>query len=63
MKAIYKNLKDHILTGDKKIMYCPGCGAEYSANKGDYFMVSDPNYKFKCCDVTMKLVSKQVIYK
>jgi hypothetical protein len=63
MKAILKNLKDQILTRDNKIMYCPYCGAEYSANSGDYFMINNPNYKFQCCGITMELVTKQTIYK
>lgn len=62
MKALYKNLKDQILTNDKSIMYCPICGSEYSANKGDYFMISNPEFKFICCDRTMLLVTKSIKY-
>jgi len=61
MKAIVKNLKDQILTRDAKIMYCPYCGAEYSANKGDYWYLPE-NHKFICCDATMDLVVKKTSY-
>ena len=63
MKAILKNLKDQVLTDDKKLMLCKICGAEYSANSGDYFLIIDPEYKFKCCNRTMGLVEKHVCYK
>jgi hypothetical protein len=62
MLAIKKNLKDGIL--DKSwnaIMYCPDCGSEYSANSGDYWNVPK-NYRFKCCDKTMKLIVKKTIF-
>jgi len=62
MKAILKNLKDQILSDDNRIMYCPLCGAEYSANSGDYFMLTNPNHKFKCCNNTMELVTKKLSY-
>jgi len=63
MKAILKNLKDQILTDDCRLMYCPYCGSEYSANAGDYFYINDLNHKFKCCGQTMELVKKVIIYK
>jgi hypothetical protein len=62
MKAILKNLKDQILSDDRAMMYCTKCGGEYSANAGDYFMVSDPEYRFKCCGRTMELVIKTTNY-
>lgn len=62
MKAILKNLKDQIFTDDKKLMLCKICGAEFSANSGDYFMITDPSYKFKCCNKIMDLVIKKEIY-
>ena len=57
MKAIYKNLKDQILTNDNAVMYCTKCGSEFSANSGDYFMINNPEYRFKCCKKTMELGS------
>jgi uncharacterized C2H2 Zn-finger protein len=63
MQAILKNLKDQLLTDDKKIMYCPRCNAEYSAHRGDYFTINDPEHIFYCgCGNPLLLVIKQVIY-
>jgi len=62
MLAILKNLKDQILTKDNKLMLCKVCGAEYSANAGDYFMINNPNHKFKCCNKTMVLAHKKIVY-
>jgi len=59
MKAIKKNLKDQILTDDKKIMFCNICGTEGSANSGDYWNTPE-EYRFKCCNRTMSLVNKKV---
>ena len=60
MKAIKKNMKDQILTKDRKILYCPECGAEYSGNSGDYWYLPD-DYVFKCeCGAEMELVDKIV---
>ena len=61
--AILKNLHDQILTNNNKIMKCFICGAEYSANSGDYWHINNPNYKFKCCDKMMSLVTKHIAYK
>lgn len=36
MKASKRNMRDQILTNDRKILHCPNCGAEYSGNSGDY---------------------------
>ena len=61
MKAIKSNMKDQILTDDKKILYCSSCNAEYSGNAGDYFMYPD-DHVFHCkrCGVEMELVTKIV---
>jgi hypothetical protein len=61
MRAIKKNMKDQILTGDKKILHCVQCGAEFSGNVGDYFMAPD-NHVFHCPydDTEMELVNKVV---
>ena len=57
MRAIKKNLKDQIITNDKKILHCPVCDAEYSGNAGDYWNYPD-NHVFTCCAVEMELVNK-----
>lgn len=64
MKAIKSNMKDQILTGDRKILHCPECDAEYSGNAGDYFMYPK-DYRFLCkeCGVEMELVTKVVTVK
>ena len=63
MKATKSNMKDQILTNDAKILHCPSCGAEYSGNKGDYFMLPD-DYVFHCmCGEEMELVQKVVTVK
>ena len=61
MRAIRSNMKDQILTGDRKILHCPRCDAEGSGNAGDYFLVPD-DYVFYCqdCGVEMELVEKVV---
>lgn len=62
MIAVKKNLKDQILTDDNKVMFCPICQSEYSANAGDYWYVGD-NYVFKCCDNQMILATKETTIK
>jgi len=58
-----KDLKDQIgMKGSRPFLYCSKCGAEYSANSGDYFM-SSPEHVFTCCKRKMVLVTKQVTYK
>lgn len=62
MKAIKKNLEDQTITGNHNvIMFCPQCGAEFSANAGDYWNCAD-DFEFKCCGRTMELVTKHTIY-
>ena len=61
--AYVKNLKDQILTNDKTIAMCPACGAEYSANKGDYWNCK-PETPLTCCEgLICELVTKHAIYK
>ena len=46
------------------MMMCPNqCGAQYSANKNDYYTVGD-DYVFTCdeCEVPLLLVKKVVTY-
>ena len=66
MRATKKNMRDHIITGDNKILHCKSCGAEYSGHAGDYFTYPD-NHVFKCadCGIEMELVEKivRVTYK
>lgn len=59
MKASKRNMRDQILTNDRKILHCPNCGAEYSGNSGDYWYLPD-EYIFTCqdCLTEMELVNK-----
>lgn len=43
-------------------LYCPLCGGEYSAYRGDYFWMR-PTEAFECgrCDVPLQLVQKRVV--
>lgn len=41
-------------------LVCKCCGAEYSANAGDYFMHRS-TYAFVCCDRPMVLARKRVV--
>ncbi len=43
------------------MLHCSTCGAEYSANRGDYF-AADPSTVFRCCRKPMRLVTKQTVY-
>lgn len=45
----------------RPILYCPNCGAEQSANAGDYWDRS-PDHTFTCCNEPMRLVCKSVVY-
>ncbi len=54
MLAIKKNLEDQTGNDDTTIMYCTECGAEFSANAGDYWDHPD-DYEFQCCGKTMVL--------
>jgi len=61
--AYVKNLKDQILTNDRAIAVCPACGAEYSANKGDYWNWK-PTEAIVCCDgLICELMTKHTVYK
>lgn len=39
-------------------LYCTKCGAEYSANAGDYWNSPD-DHKFRCCRRNMVLVVRE----
>lgn len=60
-----RDLKDQIGTfGPRPMLYCYRCGAEYSANSGDYFLAS-PDHVFKCeCHSKsyLRLVLKETQY-
>jgi hypothetical protein len=56
-RVTVENLKDQIgAEYPRPFLYCRKCGAEYSANAGDYFMAR-PGHVFKCCKVNMLLVT------
>ena len=61
MLAIKRNMKDQILTNDRKILHCCWCGAEFSGNAGDYWNCSD-DHLFRCPydDSLLELVNKVV---
>lgn len=57
------DLSDQIgIVGPRPFLKCFVCGAEYSANRGDYFM-RDGKYVFTCCKNPMKLVVKGVTFR
>lgn len=46
------------------VLYCSGCGSQYSATKGDYFL-HDPTEPLRCeCDFQFPLaiVTRRTIY-
>ena len=43
-------------------LWCPLCGEESSAHKGDYFL-SHPDTVFECCGLPMMLVVKDTRYR
>ena len=43
------------------MLYCVTCGAEYSANAGDYF-AAKPDTVFTHCRRNMVLVTKRTVY-
>jgi len=56
------DLKDQIgVPGPHPILVCERCGAESSANKGEYFM-RPLTYPFFCCDRPMILAVKMTVY-
>lgn len=62
--AYIKNLSEQMnMKGIRPIAVCPACGAEYSANKGDYWNLK-PDDALTCCDgIICELVTKHTIYK
>lgn len=47
--------------GPRSILYCSVCGAEYSANKGDYFALPD-SHVFECCGFPCARVVKSEVF-
>ena len=45
-------------TSSQGFLYCPKCGAECSANPGDYWSFPD-DYAFLCVDGPMVLVRRE----
>jgi len=57
-----KDLKEQIgMNGPRPILYCNVCGAQYSANAGDYWN-RPGNTELLCCDEPMQLVIKKIIF-
>jgi len=55
-----QDLEDWLgMVGPKPFLYCCKCGAKYSADAGDYFMVS-PEQVFRCCGCNLLLVVEKV---
>ena len=59
MKATINNLRD----GEReRMMFCPQCGAEYSADRADYFMAKPSDTVIECeCGYEMELVTKHTV--
>jgi hypothetical protein len=55
------DLKQQSGSGPHPILHCRKCGAEYSANKGDYWNLP-ATHIFVCCKVPCKLVVKSTRY-
>jgi len=49
-----------LLDSTSSFIYCPMCGAEFSATRGDYFQLS-PDHVFEHCGEPMWLATKQVV--
>jgi len=57
-----KDLKDQIGTArPRPLLLCRECGAEYSANAGDYWDSPD-EHVFECCGEPMELVTRRTVY-
>lgn len=56
------NLKSYTGSNEPRpMLYCRQCGAEYSADKGDYWNLLE-THVFKCCGRPMQRVYKQTMY-
>lgn len=54
------DLLEHI--GPRPMLHCEICGADFSADRGDYFMCH-PDYVPECCEEPMQLVTKHTVYR
>ena len=62
-QVIVRDLHDQIgYNGPRAILYCPVCGQESSANKGDYLTLPG-DYVFTCCGFPMARVVKSTVFK
>ena len=62
MAVKVSDLKDQVgVGGPHPFLYCRCCGGEYSANKGDYFLLP-PDEVMTCCEQELVLVTKRVVY-
>lgn len=61
MRAVKCNMKDQIITKDRKILHCPQCDGEWSGNSGDYWDLPE-DHVFMCgeCGVELELVDETV---
>lgn len=60
-RVTVEDLQDQTLkTGPHPHLHCFKCGAQYSANRGDYFM-HPKDHVFKCCRRNMTLVITRVV--
>ena len=60
-----QDLQDQIgMSGPRPILYCPSCGGEFSANRGDYFWAA-PGDVLRCqeCDTEFQLATKATVYR
>ena len=57
-----KDLKDQTnMKGNRPILHCTVCGADYSANAGDYFNCEEDTPLF-CCNEPLRLGFKKVVF-
>ena len=63
MSVQVKDLVNQIgYNGPRAILYCPACGNEASANRGDYFMAK-PNTVLRCeCGMPFAKVVKSTVF-
>ncbi len=59
MNATVNNLRDE---ERERFMFCAQCGAEYSADRADYFMAKPSDLVIECeCGYEMELVTKRTV--
>lgn len=55
-----RDLKDQTgARGPHSVLFCTRCRAEYSANRGDYFMLAKDS-ELRCCNAPMRLMIRTV---